>query len=117
MGWEYEITQAYLQKLADQILPGTVVRSLDLVEKAYKALKPPEPAIATTYSASGWWSPNLDDYTYEAPKQEKVTKWSLTHKDIRETINIPENANKKEVKELVTATLTDMRLTISKYNN
>lgn len=123
MGWEQEIQKAYLQKLADKILPGTTVRNTELAKKAYDALKEPKPTIITISPSGGYWEGGSGgiaastggwwDSSMESP-QGKGSEWSFTHSGERIAITIYEKDSLEEAKRLATKSLKDLKKMVSK---
>lgn len=115
MSWEFEIQRAYLQKLADKILPGTIIRSTDVTKKAFKALQ--EPKITINAYASGWTSGGftvgVPEVQFDAPSG-KGKEWSLSHSGERVSITLYEKDTLETVKETAEEALKDLRTMVSK---
>lgn len=113
MSWEFEIQRAYLQKLADKILPGTIIRSTDVTKKAFKALQ--EPKIAINAYASGGFGGGftIEDILFDSPS-DKGKEWSLSHSGERVSITLYEKDTLEAVKETAEKSLKDLRTMVSK---
>lgn len=122
MGWEFEIQRAYLQKLADKILPGTIIRNTELTKKAFEALQEKPEMTINAYAsggAVGYWPGAGGIYTstgiipIQSP-QGKTSEWSFTHSGERTAITLNEKDTLETVKETAESALKNLRTMVSK---
>lgn len=112
MSWEFEIQKAYLQKLADKILPGTTIRSIDITKKAFKALQEPKITINAYASGAGFYMGGSE--VQLASPSDKGKEWSLSHSGERVSITLYERDTLETVKETAEMALKDLRTMVSK---